>query len=58
MLLKSPHESNRFELFSLVQNISKYSDAVMSIQYQIIEQKDPHDMVLHGEEVNKVKLTN
>lgn len=23
----------------------------MSIQYQIIEQKDPHDMVLHGEEV-------
>lgn len=27
----------------------------MSIQYQIIEQKDPHDMVLHGEEVNRVK---
>lgn len=25
----------------------------MSIQYQIIERKDPHDMVLHGEEVNK-----
>lgn len=27
----------------------------MSIQYQIIEQKDPHDMVLHGEEVNRIK---
>lgn len=24
----------------------------MSIQYQIIEQKEPHGMVLHGEEVN------
>lgn len=26
----------------------------MSIQYQIIEQKKPHDMILHGEEVNKL----